>query len=79
MEGGIYVIRKEGNRQMAAVIRHCDGCAGTHVGIIHAVERARNGVYAPLVGRSIGAVAVHEVIPNGFDVILVRENLPFFV
>ena len=41
------MIRKEGNGQMAAVIRHCDGCAGTHVGIIHAVERARNGVYAP--------------------------------
>jgi hypothetical protein len=37
------------------------------------------GFAPPLVGRSIGAVAVHEVIPNGFDVILVRENLPFIV
>ena len=37
------------------------------------------GFTPPLVGRSIGAVAVHEVIPNGFDVILVRENLPFIV
>jgi hypothetical protein len=32
------------------------------------------GFTFPLVGRSIGAVAVHEVIPNWFDV-----NLPFIV
>lgn len=34
--------------QMAAVIRNRHGCAGTQVDIIHAVERARNGVHTPV-------------------------------
>ena len=32
------------------------------------------GFMLPLVGRSIGAVAVHELIPNWLDVISFREK-----